>query len=97
MDGAIRIIQEDEWSAHSMNLSSRELNRIAAHGARLRLAQGEVGAAARLLGQRSLRVDDHVNHLNVFEHVMLARVLVVRDEHGAAVSEGFKRRVQLLT
>jgi LuxR family maltose regulon positive regulatory protein len=86
VDGAIHIIQEDEWSAHSMNLSSRELNRIAAHGARLRLAQGEVGAAARLLGQRSLRVDDHVNHLNVFEHVVLARVLIARGEYDAALT-----------
>ena len=50
-----------------------------------------------MLGERGIGVDDNVNHLNVFEHVMLARVLVVRDEHGAAVSEGFKRRVQLLT
>ena len=97
LEGAFRIIQEDEWSAHSMNLSSQDLNRIIAYGARLRLAQRDVGAASRLLGERGIGVDDNVNHLNVFEHVMLARVLVVRDEHGAAVSEGFKRRVQLLT
>ena len=97
LEGAFRIIQEDEWSAHSMNLSSQDLNRIIAYGARPRLAQRDVGAASRLLGERGIGVDDNVNHLNVFEHVMLARVLVVRDEHGAAVSEGFKRRVQLLT
>jgi LuxR family maltose regulon positive regulatory protein len=86
VDGAIHIIQEDEWSAHSMNLSSRDLNRIAAHGARLRLAQGDVGTAARLLEQRGIRVDNHVNHLNVFEHVMLARVLIARGEYDAALT-----------
>jgi LuxR family maltose regulon positive regulatory protein len=86
VDGAIHIIQEDEWSAHSMNLSSRELNRIAVQGARLRLANGDVGAAARLLGQRGISVDEHVNHLNIFEHVMLARVLIARGEYDAALA-----------
>jgi LuxR family transcriptional regulator, maltose regulon positive regulatory protein len=85
LDEAFRIIQEDEWSAHSMNLSSHDHNRIVAYGARLRLAQRDVGAAARLLGERGISVDDHVNHLNIFEHVMLARVLIARDEHDAAL------------
>ena len=86
LDGAVRIIQEDEWSTHSMNLSSRDLNRIAAHGARLKLAQGDVDTAAWLLGQRSISADDHINHLNVFEQVMLARVLIARGEHDAALT-----------
>jgi LuxR family maltose regulon positive regulatory protein len=37
------------------------------------------------LGQRGISVDDHVGHLNVFEHVMLARVLIARGEHAAAL------------
>ena len=86
VDGAIRVIQEDEWSAHGMNLPSRDLNRIAAHEARLRLAQGDAGAAARLLGQRGIGVDDHVDHLNVFEHVMLARVLIAQGDYDAALT-----------
>jgi ATP/maltotriose-dependent transcriptional regulator MalT len=86
VDGAIHIIQGDEWSAHGMNLSSRELNRTAVQGARLRLAKGDVGAAARLLGQRGISVDEHVNHLNIFEHVMLARVLIARGEYDAALA-----------
>jgi LuxR family transcriptional regulator, maltose regulon positive regulatory protein len=86
LDSAVHIMQEDEWSAHSINLSSWDLDQIAANGARLRLAQGDVGAAARLLGQCGISVDDHVNHRNVLGHVMLARVLIARGEHGAALS-----------
>jgi LuxR family maltose regulon positive regulatory protein len=86
LEGAVHIIQEDEWSAHSINLSSWDLDQIAAHGARLRLAQGDVGAAARLLGQRGISVDDQVNHRNVLGRVMLARVLVARGEHDAALT-----------
>ncbi len=85
LDGALGIIREDEWSTHSMNLSSWDLNRIVAYGARLRLAQGDVGAAARLLGEHGIGVDDHVDHLNVFEHAMLARVLIAQDENDAAL------------
>jgi LuxR family maltose regulon positive regulatory protein len=85
LDGAVRMIREDEWSAHSMNLSSRALNRIAAHGARLRLAQGDVSAAARLLEEHGIGVDNHVNHLSIFEHVMLARVLIAQNENDVAL------------
>jgi hypothetical protein len=97
LEGAFRIIQEDEWSAHSMNLSSQDLRQPQPRSIRDDPVERDVGAASRLLGERGIGVDDNVNHPNILEHVMLARVLPVRDEHGAAVSEGFKRRVQLLT
>jgi len=85
LDGAVRIIQEDEHYVHSLNLSSRNLNRIVAYGARLRLAQGDAAAAARLLGQRSIGVDDHVDHLSVFEYLVLARVLIAQNENDAGL------------
>jgi LuxR family maltose regulon positive regulatory protein len=81
LDGAARIIQEDEHSVHSLNLSSRDLNRIVAYGAWLRLAQGDASAAARLLRQRSISVDDQVDHLSIFEHLVLARVLIAQNEN----------------
>jgi LuxR family maltose regulon positive regulatory protein len=86
VDGAVRIIQEDEWSAHSINLSSWDLDQIAAHGAWLRLAQGDVAAAGRLLGQRGINAEDHVDHRNVLGYVMLARVLIARGEYDAALT-----------
>jgi LuxR family transcriptional regulator, maltose regulon positive regulatory protein len=85
LDGAVRIIQEDEHYVHSLNLSSRDLNRIVAYGARLRLAQGNASAAARLLGQRSIGVDDQVDHLSVFEYLVLARVLIAQNENDAGL------------
>jgi LuxR family transcriptional regulator, maltose regulon positive regulatory protein len=85
LDGAVRIIQEDEHYVHSLNLSSRDLNRIVAYGARLRLAQGDASAAARLLGQRSIGVDDQVDHLSVFEYLVLARVLIAQNENDAGL------------
>jgi LuxR family maltose regulon positive regulatory protein len=83
--GAVRIIQEDEHYVHSLNLSSRDLNRIVAYRARLRLAQGDASAAARLLGQRSIGVDDQVDHLSVFEYLVLARVLIAQNENDAGL------------
>jgi LuxR family maltose regulon positive regulatory protein len=68
-----------------MTPSSRDLNRIVAYGARLRLAQGDMGGAARLLEERGIGVDDDLDHLSVSEHVMLARVLIARGEHDAAL------------
>jgi LuxR family transcriptional regulator, maltose regulon positive regulatory protein len=85
LDGAVCIIQEDEHYVHSLNLSSRDLNRIVAYGARLRLAQGNASAAARLLGQRSIGVDDQVDHLSVFEYLVLARVLIAQNENDAGL------------
>jgi LuxR family transcriptional regulator, maltose regulon positive regulatory protein len=83
--GALRAIRDDETTAQGLTPSSRDLNRIVAHGAWLRLAQGDVGGATRLLAERWIGVDDDLDHLNVMEHVMLARVLIVRREHDAAL------------
>jgi LuxR family transcriptional regulator, maltose regulon positive regulatory protein len=84
-EGALRAIRDDETTAQGLTPSSRDLNRIVAHGARLRLAQGDVGGATRLLAERWIGVDDDLDHLNVMEHVVLARVLIVRREHDAAL------------
>jgi LuxR family transcriptional regulator, maltose regulon positive regulatory protein len=86
LDSAVHIIQEYEWSVHSMNLSSWDLDQIAAYGARLRLAQGDVGSAARLLEERGIGVDDDLDHRNVLGHVMMARVLIARGQHDAALT-----------
>src|SRR5215210_4903714 len=86
LDGAVHIVQQYEWSAHSMNLSSWDLDQIAAHGARLRLAQGDVGGAARLLEERGIGVDDDLDHRNALGPVMLARVLIARGQHDAALT-----------
>lgn len=84
LEGALRAIQEDETTAQGMTPSSRDLNRIVAFGARLRLAQGDVEGAARLLEERGIGVHADPNHLNVLEHVTLARVLITRRELDAA-------------
>ncbi|MDQ3910376.1 MAG: LuxR C-terminal-related transcriptional regulator [Actinomycetota bacterium] len=84
-EGAHRVIQDDETAAQGMTPSSRDLNRIVAYGARLTLAQGGVGGAARLLEERGIGVNDDLDHLNVLEHVMLARVLIARREDDAAL------------
>jgi LuxR family maltose regulon positive regulatory protein len=83
--GALRVIQDDETTAQSMTPSSRDLNRLVAYGARVRLAQDDLAGATRLLEERGIGVDDDLDHLNVLEHVMLSRVLIVRREHDAAL------------
>ncbi|MDQ3864684.1 MAG: LuxR C-terminal-related transcriptional regulator [Actinomycetota bacterium] len=85
LEGALHVIQDDETTVPGTTPSSRDLNRIVAYGARLRLAQGDVEGAARLLEERGIGVDDDLDHLNVLEHVMLARVLIARSEHDAAL------------
>jgi LuxR family maltose regulon positive regulatory protein len=84
-EGALHVIRDDETTARDLTPYSRDLNRIVAHGARLRLAQGDVGGASRLLEERGIGVDDDLDHLNVSEHAVLARVLIARGEHDAAL------------
>lgn len=84
-EGALRVIEYDETTAQDMTPSSRDLNRIVAFGARLRLAQGDLAGAARLLAERGIGMDDDLDHLNMLEHVMLARVLIARREHDKAL------------
>jgi LuxR family transcriptional regulator, maltose regulon positive regulatory protein len=78
--GALEVIQEGERAARSMNLPTQILDQQAAFGVRLRLAQGDVATAARLLEERRIGADDAVDHLNELEHLVLARVLLACDE-----------------
>jgi LuxR family maltose regulon positive regulatory protein len=63
-----------------MNLPTQILDQLAAFGVSLRLAQGDVATAACLLEERGIGADDAVDHLNELEHLVLARVLLARDE-----------------
>lgn len=78
--GALEVIQEGERTARSANLPAHMLDQLAAFGARLRLAQGNVATAARLLQERGIGADDAVDHRNELEHLVLARVLLARDK-----------------
>ena len=84
-EGALRAIRDDETTAQGLTPSSRDLNRIVAYGARLRLAQGDLGGAARLLEERRIGANDDLDHLNVLEHLVLARVLIARSELDVAL------------
>jgi LuxR family transcriptional regulator, maltose regulon positive regulatory protein len=79
-EGALEVIQEDERAARSMNLPTQIVDRLAASGTRVRLAQGDVTSAARLLEERGIGVDDNVDHQNELEHLVLARVLLARGD-----------------
>ena len=83
--GALEVIQEGEWAVHTINLPPYMLDQLAAFGARVRLAQGDLSTAARLLEERGIGVNDVVNIQNELEHLVLARVLFARDEVHAAV------------
>jgi LuxR family maltose regulon positive regulatory protein len=78
--GALEVIQEGERSARSMDLPTQILDQLAAFGARVRLVQGDVATAARLLEERGIGADDAVDHQNELEHLVLAQVLLARGE-----------------
>jgi LuxR family transcriptional regulator, maltose regulon positive regulatory protein len=83
--GALEMIQEGEQAARNTNLPTQMLDQLAGFGARVRLAQGDVSTAARLLQQRGISTDDAVDHQNELEHLVLARVLLARGEVHAAL------------
>ena len=83
--GALEVIQEGERAVRTINLPPYMLDQQAAFGARVRLAQGAVATAARLLEERAIGADDAVNIQNELEHLVLARVLLARDEVHAAL------------
>ena len=91
-EGALQVIQEGERAARSRNPPAHILDQLAAFGARVRLAQGDVVTAARLLNERGIGASDAVDHQNEFEHLVLARVLLDRDEVHAAI--GLLERLQ---
>ena len=51
----------------------------------MRLSQGDVATAARLVEERGIGADDAVDHENELEHLVLARVLLARGEVHAAL------------
>src|SRR5580704_13604743 len=61
------------------------LNPVAAQQSRLRLAQGDVAAAARWAEQRGLSPDDEPGYPREPEYLVLARVLLAQDRPGAAL------------
>jgi LuxR family maltose regulon positive regulatory protein len=79
-EGALEVIQEGERAARSTNPASQILDQLAAFGARVRLAQGDLATAARLLEERGISAQDAVDHQNELEHLVLARVLLARDD-----------------
>ena len=58
---------------------------VAAMKARIRLAQGDVAAAARWATEQELRSDDALTFLREYDHMTLARVLVAQDALGEAI------------
>ena len=84
--GALAVIQEGERAARSaQHLPAHMLDQLAAFVARVRLAQGDVATAARLLEERKIEPDDAVDHQNELEHLVLARVLLAQGEVHAAL------------
>jgi len=82
--GALEVMQEGERAARAAELPAQMLDRLAAFGARLRLAQGEAATASRLLEERGIGADDAVDHQNELEHLVLSRVLLAQNEVDAA-------------
>ncbi|HET7271561.1 MAG TPA: hypothetical protein VFI90_10810, partial [Rubrobacter sp.] len=84
--GALEVIQEGERALRTINLPPYMLDQKAAFEARVRLAQGDLATAARLLEEHAIGTDDAVNIQNELEHLVLARVLLARDEVHAALN-----------
>jgi LuxR family maltose regulon positive regulatory protein len=61
------------------------LNPLAAHLARVQLAQGDVLAVVRWVRERRLGVDDELNYMREIEHLVLARVLIAQDKPDEAL------------
>jgi LuxR family maltose regulon positive regulatory protein len=83
--GALEVMREGEQAARAAGLPAQMLDRLAAFGARLRLAQGDMATAARLLEERGIGADDALDHQNELEHLVLSRVLLAQKEVEAAL------------
>jgi LuxR family maltose regulon positive regulatory protein len=75
--GALWAIQEAEWLVSKHNLPSRFTARLAAHQARLWLAQGNLEAATRWAQGREPDPGE-LSYLREAEHLTLARVLTAQ-------------------
>ena len=62
-----------------------EVRPIAAIKARVRIAQGDLGAAADWARGRGLSVTDDAAYLREFDHLTLARLLLAQDRHADAI------------
>src|SRR5215210_184929 len=77
-NGALATLEEFAQLARQRNFFAPLLARAAAEEARVRLAQGDLMAAARWAEASGLRADDELNYPREGEYLTLARVLVAR-------------------
>ena len=82
---ALEVMGEAERAAPSQAVTSL-LNPVPADGVRLRLAQGEIAAAARWARQRGLGDEDEPNYPREHEYLVLARVLLAQERPGPALA-----------
>ena len=76
-EDALRAFQEARWLVSRHNLPARFVARLAAHQARLWLAQGNLEAATRWAKDRELDLVG-LSYLREAEHLTLARVLIAQ-------------------
>jgi len=82
--GALEAIDTARESAQDFQVHD-PLNPLAAHLARVQLAQGDVAAAVRWVRERSLGVDDELDYMREIEHLVFARVLIAQDKPDEAL------------
>ena len=82
--GALEAMSEAGWAAPGPGVTGL-LDPAPAQRARLLLAQGEVGQAARWAGERGLGPDDEPGYPREPEYLLLARVLLAQDRPGPAL------------
>ena len=81
LDGALELLREAE--ANERRDPIPRVRPIPALRARIRLAQGDLHGATEWARVAKLSVDDTLSYLREFEHVTLARVLLVKQGHDA--------------
>ena len=80
--GALAAMSEAEQASPAL---AGPLNSVPAQRARLLLAQGDLGGAARWAADRGLRTDDRPHYPREPGHLVLARVLLGQDRPGLAL------------
>jgi LuxR family maltose regulon positive regulatory protein len=76
--GAEEIVQEMDTVARESIVPTWIMSQSAAWQSRIWLAQDKLGAAAQWVRERGLEPDHTPEHLNAFEYVALARVLIAQ-------------------